>query len=206
MKSLKVAAWIAVAQLWSVVAVAELPGGVRIQGGTVKIGTGGKEVEVGRDGAVSVEKGGKRVRVDKQGGVEAQEGSRRVQVRDGGEVKLRDGSSDVELNSGGGGRTRSDEAESGPLHLEGSGKVVTHSCGKGASARIEGSKNNVVLQGTCTKVSVVGSDNSVTTETVSEISIKGSNNRVTWVSGPKGRKPKMSQTGLGNLITQATRR
>ncbi|WP_163861646.1 DUF3060 domain-containing protein [Myxococcus eversor] len=148
-------------------------------------------VQVGKDGSVKVKSQGNTV--ETRGGT--------TRVRGGGGV-------DVQVD-GAVARDDDDEADtssrrSGSLELVDSDGTVAHDCADGGKVEIVGSDNKVTLTGTCELVEVTGSDNKVTVHTVRRIETTGSGNSVTWKQGPeKGKKPRVSNTGSNNRVTQA---
>lgn len=98
-------------------------------------------------------------------------------------------------------------------------QTINHDCNSDPQVDISGSSNQITLTGTCTeveingasntviieaskKVSVTGANNEVTVTASDRISVTGANNNVVWKKGIKGKRPKISSTGIQNRIKQ----
>lgn len=98
--------------------------------------------------------------------------------------------------------------------------TATHDCSKDPEVSISGSSSTITLTGTCTKVAISGSSNKlviqaadkvaiagsmneVAIEAANKIAVVGSMNQVTWKKGIKSAKPKVSNIGTSNKISQA---
>lgn len=103
--------------------------------------------------------------------------------------------------------------------IDAAGTSVTHDCASDPEFSVTGSGNQVTVTGACkavdvmgsgnevtieisTKVSVTGSGNKVHVDAADRISLTGSSNQLTWKKGIKGKKPKVSRTGVGNTVKQ----
>ncbi|QSQ14181.1 DUF3060 domain-containing protein [Myxococcus landrumensis] len=149
-------------------------------------------VQVGKDGSVRVKAPG--ATIETRGGT--------ARVRTGGGV-------DIEADGSAAHDDDRDESDTtsrrgGSLELVDSGRTVTHDCDDGGTVEIVGSSNKVTLMGACEAIEVTGSNNTVTAHTVRRIETTGSGNSVTWKYGAeKGKKPRISNTGSKNRISQA---
>ncbi len=76
-------------------------------------------------------------------------------------------------------------------------------CG-GKEATIVGSQNELTLTGECPALTVKGSQNTISVEAVGTIRVVGTMNKVTWQRTTIDKGPKISRSGLDNVITQAT--
>ena len=76
-------------------------------------------------------------------------------------------------------------------------------CG-GQEASIVGSQNEITLTGECPAVTVKGSQNTISIEAVGTIRVVGTMNKVTWQRSTIAKGPKVTRSGLDNVITQAT--
>ena len=98
-------------------------------------------------------------------------------------------------------------------------QTIRHDCSSDPEVAISGSSNQITLTGTCTlveingasntvvieaskKVSVTGAKNEVTVTASDRIAVTGTNNNVVWKKGIKGKRPKISSTGVQNRIKQ----
>jgi len=79
----------------------------------------------------------------------------------------------------------------------------TFDCG-GQEASIVGSQNEITLTGECPAVTVKGSQNTISIEAVGTIRVVGTMNKVTWQRSTIAKGPKVTRSGLDNVITQAT--
>ncbi len=73
----------------------------------------------------------------------------------------------------------------------------------GGTVSIIGGANELTLRGACKKVDITGAGNTVAIESVGAIEVSGANNRITWQDGLDGRRPRVSRTGLGNVVSRA---
>jgi len=76
-------------------------------------------------------------------------------------------------------------------------------CG-GKEATIVGSQNELTLTGECPTLMVKGSQNTISVEAVGTIRVVGTMNKVTWQRSTIDKGPKVTRSGLDNVITQAT--
>ncbi|GEN05862.1 Protein of unknown function [Myxococcus fulvus] len=149
------------------------------------------------------------VKVGKDGNVRVKAPGATIEARDG-SARVRGGGVDIQAD-GASARDRDDDdaAETssqseGSLELVDSDRTVKHDCGEGGKVEIVGSSNQVILTGTCEYIEVTGSENKVSAHTVRRIETTGSDNNVVWKHGPqKGKKPRISNTGTNNRISQA---
>jgi predicted ribonuclease YlaK len=147
------------------------------------------------------------VKVGKDGNVRVKAPGATIEARDG-SARVRGGGVDIQAN-GAAARDDDDAAETtsqseGSLELVDSDRTVKHDCGEGGKVEIVGSSNQVILTGTCEYIEVTGSENKVSAHTVRRIETTGSDNNVVWKQGPqKGKKPRISNTGTNNRISQA---
>ncbi|WP_426745058.1 DUF3060 domain-containing protein [Myxococcus faecalis] len=147
------------------------------------------------------------VKVGKDGNVRVKAPGATIETRDG-SARVRGGGVDIQAN-GAAARDDDDAAETtsqseGSLELVDSDRTVKHDCGEGGKVEIVGSSNQVILTGTCEYIEVTGSENKVSAHTVRRIETTGSDNNVVWKQGPqKGKKPRISNTGTNNRISQA---
>jgi hypothetical protein len=98
--------------------------------------------------------------------------------------------------------------------------TVSHDCAKDPEVSISGSSSTYTITGACAMVSVTGSTNKVTIESsekvavtgsmnevnvaaTNKISVLGTSNKVAWKKAIKGKKPKISSTGVGNKVSKA---
>jgi len=97
---------------------------------------------------------------------------------------------------------------------------ATHDCNKDPVVSINASGGTFTLTGTCDKVGINGSSNTVTIESVKKlgvngasnkadvgaaekIGVAGSSNTITYKTGLGGKgKPKVGSVGVGNKVTQ----
>lgn len=97
------------------------------------------------------------------------------------------------------------------------GATAVHDCGQGGKVAINGARNDIRLTGTCARVIVGGTGNTVTAVTVTalavtgaantiavdaaaKVALGGTRNRVTWRSG---KRPRVSATGIENTVARA---
>jgi hypothetical protein len=98
--------------------------------------------------------------------------------------------------------------------------TVTQDCSKDGTATVAGNKNKITFTGACTKIGVMGNENTITIESAKEVvvagnkntvavdasdklSVPGNKNTVSWKKGLSGKQPKVSAPGTANKITQA---
>ncbi|WP_426735894.1 DUF3060 domain-containing protein [Myxococcus faecalis] len=147
------------------------------------------------------------VKVGKDGNVRVKAPGATIEARDG-SARVRGGGVDIQAH-GAAARDDDDAAQTssqseGSLELVDSERTVKHDCGEGGKVEIVGSSNQVILTGTCEYIEVTGSENKVSAHTVRRIETTGSDNSVVWKQGPqKGKKPRISNTGTNNRISQA---
>ncbi|MCK8503248.1 DUF3060 domain-containing protein [Myxococcus fulvus] len=147
------------------------------------------------------------VKVGKDGNVRVKAPGATIEARDG-SARVRGGGVDIQAH-GAAARDDDDAAQTssqseGSLELVDSERTVKHDCGEGGKVEIVGSSNQVILTGTCEYIEVTGSENKVIAHTVRRIETTGSDNSVVWKQGPqKGKKPRISNTGTNNRISQA---
>jgi len=96
---------------------------------------------------------------------------------------------------------------------------VTHDCGRQPRVVINAFRDEVTLTGACSRVSVNGrsnklviesaaqlavhgTDNTVDVGTVGAIVVIGAENKVSWKVAAAGKRPRVSQNGSGNRISQ----
>ncbi|MFY1830291.1 DUF3060 domain-containing protein [Myxococcus fulvus] len=147
------------------------------------------------------------VKVGKDGNVRVKAPGATIETR-GGSARVRGGGVDIQAD---GATARGDDdgeettvQSEGSLELVDSDRTVKHDCGDGGKVEIVGSSNQVVLTGTCEYIEVTGSENKVSAHIVRRIETTGSDNNVVWKQGPqKGKKPRISNTGTNNRISQA---
>jgi hypothetical protein len=85
-----------------------------------------------------------------------------------------------------------------------SNQKKTIACG-GQDAAVTGSLNDIIFTGDCPSVTIKGSENTISIEATGQIRVVGTKNKVTWqrVIGDD-KTPRVSSSGLGNVITRAT--
>ena len=79
-----------------------------------------------------------------------------------------------------------------------SGRRDTLDCA-GGTASVVGSNNTLTLRN-CTEVTITGNDNEVDVGDARTLSVHGNQNEVTWIEGPEGRRPTVSQVGKHNVV------
>lgn len=190
----------------------------------VQVKSGDKTVEVGAGGDLTVKKGGKAVKVKTTGATTTVEGTtaagetKAVEVQTGaGATTVKSGDQTVQVNAAG--ATATDGTDStlaventglgppptlvdGVWTVTGQGRSGTHVCGPDEEVRISGQGHTLTLTGPCKKVQVSGQSNNVSTDTAESIVVSGMSNQVSWKSGPGGKKPKISVSGMGNSAPQ----
>jgi Protein of unknown function (DUF3060) len=113
----------------------------------------------------------------------------------------------------------SDDDTMDGLIFSGDDQQIDADCAGGA-ATVSGDWNTIILSGTCEKVEVLGSDNTISVETVSTLSVagywnsidasmvgvitvNGGDNTITWGAGINGGTPKVTAVDDYNVITRA---
>jgi hypothetical protein len=91
-------------------------------------------------------------------------------------------------------------ASASPAKIEVSFSAVTYDCGNQSPITIVSQGSTITLNGSCGEVDVSGVADTVNLQTVSVINVTGSGNHVTWVKGPGGGVPRISNTGGNNDI------
>lgn len=98
-------------------------------------------------------------------------------------------------------------------------KTVTHDCAKEPEASIMGNSNTITFTGACTTINVAGNKNTLTIVSAKGVNVEGNNNTVTvaasdainvhgdnntvsWKKGLSDKKPKLSNAGKKNTISQ----
>jgi hypothetical protein len=87
-----------------------------------------------------------------------------------------------------------------PAKIDVSFSAVTYDCGNQSPITIVSQGSTVTLNGSCGEVDVSGVADTVNLQTVSAINVTGSGNHVTWLRGPGGGLPKISNSGGNNDI------
>ena len=105
--------------------------------------------------------------------------------------------------------------------LNDSNAKATHDCGKQPVVVVNASTVDLTLTGKCTKVSVNGghvklgaesidaltvngAENMVVVDALGKVSLTGAGNRVTWKTAIGGKKPKISDLGTDDQVTQVS--
>ena len=100
------------------------------------------------------------------------------------------------------------------------GAKATHDCGKQPKVVINASRDTITLTGKCTRVSVNGGTIAITAESIADLSINGAvntitvdelgklamtgaENKIVWKTALGGKRPRVSDLGSGNSVTQA---
>lgn len=100
-----------------------------------------------------------------------------------------------------------------------SNAIATHDCATQPRVVINGSHDRITLTGACAAIAVDGSDDAIVAESgddvavhgsvdtvdvgaVGRITIAGRANTITWRTALKGKKPKVSDQGTDNRVTQ----
>ncbi|WAC92046.1 DUF3060 domain-containing protein [Mycobacterium sp. Aquia_213] len=91
-------------------------------------------------------------------------------------------------------------ADAAPAKIDASFKFVTYDCGNQSPIRIVGQDSTITLNGSCGEVDVSGAANTVNLQTVAVINATGGGNHITWVKGPGGAVPQISNPGHNNDI------
>ncbi|HET7293926.1 MAG TPA: DUF3060 domain-containing protein [Vicinamibacteria bacterium] len=81
----------------------------------------------------------------------------------------------------------------------GSNQNKTYDC-RGGTATVDGGFNVLTLRN-CSELVVNGGDNTIDAGVVERIRITGADNRITWTEAADGRRPRIANEGLGNVIT-----
>ncbi|MEW5740881.1 MAG: DUF3060 domain-containing protein [Myxococcota bacterium] len=190
----------------------------------VQVKSGDKTVEVGAGGDLTVKKGGKNVKVKTTGATTTVEGTtaagetKTVDVQTGaGATTVKSGDQTVQVNAAGttvtdgkGNTITVENTGTGPAPtladgvwtVTGQGRSGTHVCGANEEVRISGQGHTLTLTGPCKSVLVSGQSNNIATDTAETILVSGMSNQVSWKSGPGGKKPKISVSGMGNSAPQ----
>ncbi|MCV7029636.1 DUF3060 domain-containing protein [Mycobacterium sherrisii] len=87
-----------------------------------------------------------------------------------------------------------------PAKIDASVATVTYDCGNQSPIRIVGQDATVTLNGSCGEVDVTGIANTVNLQTVASIRVTGTGNHITWMNGPDGKIPRISNTGGSNSV------
>jgi Protein of unknown function (DUF3060) len=96
-------------------------------------------------------------------------------------------------------------AASSPLaaiDVVGNGRTDTIDCG-GQNVRLGGSSNNITLTGTCPRLDVTGSNNTVNVEALEAVDVTGAANTIIWQRSLVGDQPRLGSTGFGNTLVQS---
>lgn len=136
---------------------------------------------------VVVESGGSRVEVDDETG--------QVEVRGLGALV------NVEGGEAGDGEQVVAEGDE-PVLITGNSRRLTLVCKPNAEVMISGNANKIALTGPCAKVNISGNSQVITIESAGEIAVTGNSNRVAWRTGLEGKKPKITQLGNANKVSQ----
>ena len=81
----------------------------------------------------------------------------------------------------------------------GSNQRRTYDC-RGGSATVEGGLNVVTFRN-CTEITVEGGDNTIDAGLVDVLEVSGADNKITWTESADGRRPRITNEGLGNVIS-----
>ncbi|OBA62492.1 hypothetical protein A5647_07945 [Mycobacterium sp. 1100029.7] len=92
-------------------------------------------------------------------------------------------------------------ADVAPAKIDNSVSSVTYDCGSQSPIRIVGEDATITLNGSCGEVDVSGVANTVNLQSVAIIKLTGTGNHVTWMRGPGGAVPRISNPGGSNLIS-----
>jgi Protein of unknown function (DUF3060) len=87
-----------------------------------------------------------------------------------------------------------------PAKIDSSVSHLTYDCGSQSPIRIVGSDSTIELNGSCGEVDISGVYNTVNLQTVAIIKATGTGNHITWVKGPGGTVPQISNPGVSNDI------
>lgn len=89
-----------------------------------------------------------------------------------------------------------------PLKIDGTGAVTGATACAGRDVIVDGEGVVAELSGSCGKLTVKGTGNTVTVEKVAAITVSGTANVVTWGSATGGGEPKVTNSGTGNTVTR----
>ena len=87
-----------------------------------------------------------------------------------------------------------------PTKIDSSYSALTYDCGSQSPIRIVSEDSTITLTGSCGEVDVSGVANTVNLQTVAAIRATGAGNHITWVKGPAGGVPQISNPGGNNDI------
>ena len=87
-----------------------------------------------------------------------------------------------------------------PAKIDNSVSSVTYDCGNQSPIKIVGQDATVTLNGSCGEVDVSGVANTVNLQTLAIIKATGTGNHITWLKGPGGAVPQISNPGVSNDI------
>ncbi|WP_434390832.1 DUF3060 domain-containing protein [Melittangium boletus] len=173
-------------------------------------------------GATAGAQGG--IQVGSNGEVKVGTGSSGVQVGSGGDVSVRSPGAQIEVDAPRESSRRSEGTSrktGAQVHLSGTGQKQNVTCEDGGEVKIEGTSNEYVIEGRCARVSVEGTDNTVSVNTVDQVTVEGTDNKMrvnalgqVTVEGTSNeviwkrtvgaaRKPKVSTEGVDNKVYQA---
>jgi hypothetical protein len=88
-----------------------------------------------------------------------------------------------------------------PAKIDNSVSNVTYDCGNQSPIKIVGEDATITLNGSCGEVDVAGVANTVNMQTVAIIKATGTGNHITWMNGPGGTVPRISNPGGSNSIS-----
>lgn len=94
-----------------------------------------------------------------------------------------------------------DRSSDGTINLVGPQQQHTLDC-RGNAVQITGNGGNITLQGTCSKIVLVGNNNVIQVKTVGFISVTGNDNRIRWQSGIHNQSPQVLQSGDENIVVR----
>jgi hypothetical protein len=89
------------------------------------------------------------------------------------------------------------------IDVVGNGRTDTIDCG-GQNVRLGGSSNNITLKGTCPRLDVTGSNNTINVEALEAVDVTGVSNTIIWQRSLVGDQPRLGSTGLGNRLVPAS--
>jgi len=92
---------------------------------------------------------------------------------------------------------------SAAIDIVGNGRADTLDCG-GQNVRLGGSSNSITLTGTCPRLDVTGSNNTINVEALEAVDVTGASNTIVWQRSLVGDRPRMGSTGFGNTLVRAT--
>jgi hypothetical protein len=88
-----------------------------------------------------------------------------------------------------------------PFHLVGAVAQKAFRCEDGQDIVIEGSSLTLTFQGSCGKLQIVGSTNTITVDGVTSVSVEGAQNSVTFTRNLSGEKKlPVTSVGAGNKV------